>query len=67
MLENLSDYISFGVLIALIVMMLYILFVISNQHHALDMKKREEAYLAYLDEADDDYTDSKGEEENDEY
>lgn len=66
MLENLSDYISFGVMIAFVAFMLYLIFVILNRNHVLDMKRREDAYLAYLLDAEEDYTDSQSE-DYDEY
>ena len=52
MLENLNDYLSLIVLI--FIMFAYLLFLISNKNHESLAKKREQIYLSFLDDADDD-------------
>ncbi len=64
MLENLSDYLSFIVMILIVVFCLYIIYVISDRNHASVSKKREELYLSFLEDAEDDYDDSQSEEED---
>lgn len=54
MLENLNDYLSLIVLISIIMMFAYLLFLISNKNHESLAKKREQIYLSFLDDADDD-------------
>lgn len=54
MLENLNDYLSLIVLISIIMMFAYLLFLISNKNYESLAKKREQIYLSFLDDADDD-------------
>ena len=54
MLENLNDYLSLIVLIFIIMMFAYLLFMISNKNYESLAKKREQIYLSFLDDADDD-------------
>ena len=54
MLESLSDYISLFALVLLAGLGLWSFFTVSNKHHILNSKRREEAYYSFLEESEDD-------------
>lgn len=64
MLENLSDYISLFAMIGLVLACFVIIFTLSDKQHATEMKRREERYLSFLEDADDDYDESTNEDED---
>lgn len=66
MLENLSDYLSLGVMFFTVGLCFYIIYAISDRNHAKKVKMREELYLSFIEDAEDDYDDSQSEEQ-DEY
>ncbi len=66
MLENLNDYLSFIVLLLFVGLSIYLIYAVSNRNHESIFKRREEIYLSYLEEAEDDFDDSHSE-ESDEY
>ncbi len=66
MLENLNDYLSFIVLLLFVGLSIYLIYAVSNRNHESIFKRREEIYLSYLEDAEDDFDDSHGE-DSDEY
>ncbi len=54
MLESLSDYLSLLTLFLISGLGIWLFIAVSNKHHILNSKKREEAYYAFLEESEDD-------------
>lgn len=65
MLENLNDYLSFIILLLFVGLSIYLIYAVSNRNHESIFKRREEIYLSYLEDAEDDF-DSHSE-DSDEY
>lgn len=63
MLENLSDYLSLFAMVGLVIACFIVIFTLSDKQHASEMKRREERYLSFLEDADNDYDESINEDE----
>lgn len=63
MLEYFGDYLSFIVLGVIIFICFYYLMVIINTHHEEIMRQREQAYLSFYENADDNFDESSNTEE----
>ncbi len=66
MLESLNDYLSFIVLLLFVGLSIYLIYAVSNRNHESIFKRREEIYMSYLEDVEDDFDDSQNE-ESDEY
>ena len=64
MIETVSDMISTVVMVLMALAGFYILFVVSDAHHAERMRDMEENYYSFFDNLQDEYEDSDGDRED---